>query len=62
MKKLSIFILWFVVFMAILTNTFRLMSESNTIKNLIGVIILIGIIVFSIKTECFTKIKIKNEK
>ena len=64
MKKCLILVVWFVVFMALLTGSLSLISAPNTIENLLGVVVLAGTIAFSIKTECLTTIKLerKHEK
>lgn len=62
MKKGLILVVWFVVFMALLTGSLSLISAPNTIENLIGVVVLAGTVAFSIKTKCLTEIRlvIKN--
>ena len=64
MKKDLILVVWFVVFMALLTGSLSLISAPNTIENLLGVAVLAGTVAFSIKTKCLTTIKLerKHEK
>ena len=64
MKKGLILVVWFVVFMALLTGSLSLISAPNTIENLLGVAVLVGTVAFSIKTKCLTTIKLegKHEK
>lgn len=64
MKKGLILVVWFVVFMALLTGSLSLISAPNTIENLLGVVVLAGTVAFSIKTKCLTTIKLggKHEK
>lgn len=64
MKKGLILVVWFVVFMALLTGSLSLISAPNTIENLLGVAVLAGTVAFSIKTKCLTTIKLegKHEK
>lgn len=64
MKKGLILVVWFVVFMALLTGSLNLISAPNTIENLLGVAVLAGTVAFSIKTKCLTTIKLegKHEK
>ena len=64
MKKGLILVVWFVVFMALLTDSLSLISAPNTIENLLGVVVLAGTVAFSIKTKCLTTIKLerKHEK
>lgn len=62
MKKGLILVVWFVVFMALLTGSLSLISAPNTIENLLGVVVLAGTVAFSIKTKCLAEIRlvIKN--
>lgn len=64
MKKGLILVVWFVVFMALLTGSLSLISAPNTIENLLGVVILAGTVALSIKTKCLTNLIIerKHEK
>lgn len=64
MKKGLILVVWFVVFIALLTGSLSLISAPNTIENLLGVAVLAGTVAFSIKTKCLTTIKLeeKHEK
>ena len=64
MKKGLILVVWFMVFMALLTGSLSLISAPNTIENLLGVVVLAGTVAFSIKTKCLTTIKLerKHEK
>ena len=64
MKKGLILVVWFVVFMALLTGSLSLISAPNTIENLLGVVILAVTVALSIKTKCLTTIKLerKHEK
>lgn len=64
MKKGLILVVWFVVFMALLTGSLSLISAPNTIENLLGVVILAITVTFSIKTKCLTNLIIerKHEK
>ena len=64
MKKGLILVVWFVVFMALLTGSLSLISAPNTIENLLGIAVLAGTVAFSIKTKCLTTIKLegKHEK
>lgn len=62
MKKGLILVIWFVMFMALLTDSLSLISAPNTIENLLGVVVLAGTVAFSIKTKCLAEIRlvIKN--
>ena len=61
MKKGLILVVWFTVFMALLTGSLGLISAPNTIENLLGVVVLAGTVAFSIKTKCLTTIKFKRK-
>ena len=52
MKKGLILVVWFMVFMALLTGSLSLISAPNTTENLLGVVVLAGTVAFSIKTKC----------
>lgn len=60
MKRGLMLVVWFVVFMALLTSSLSLISAPNTIKNLLGVVILAVTVVLSIKTKCLTEIRFKK--
>ena len=60
MKKGLILVVWFVVFMALLTGSLSLISAPNTIENLLGVVILAVTVALSIKTKCLTEIRFKK--
>lgn len=55
MKDFIIIVIWFVVFMAILTLSLRLISMPDTLANLLGIILLAGAI--TVSTQC---VKLKN--
>jgi hypothetical protein len=61
MKKGLILVVWFVVFMALLTGSLSLISAPNTIKNLIGVVVLAGTVTLSIETKCLTNLTIRRK-
>ena len=62
-RMLALFISWFVIMMILLNGSFILISSPNTIENIIGFIIIAAFVILSIRTRCFTNIKInKNEK
>lgn len=60
MKKCLILVVWFVVFMALLTSSLSLISAPDTIENLLGVVILAVTIVLSKETKCLTNLIIKK--
>ena len=61
MKKGLILVVWFVVFMALLTGSLSLISAPNTIKNLLGVVILAVTVALSSKTKCLINLIIRKE-
>ena len=48
MKKGLILVVWFVVFMALLTGSLSLISAPNTIENILGVMILAATMITTI--------------
>ncbi len=55
MKNFIIIVIWFVVFMATLTLSLRLISMPDTLANLLGVVLLTGSVIVS--TQCVKLIK-----
>lgn len=62
MKIFIIIVIWFVVFMAILTLSLRLISMPDTLTNLLGVVLLAGSITVSTQCVKFINNKRKHEK
>ena len=62
MKNFIIIVIWFVVFMAILTLSLRLISMPDTLANLLGVVLLAGVITVSTQCVKFINDKRKYEK
>jgi hypothetical protein len=62
MQKVVLFILWVVVFMFILSTGCGLVTYPSTIANLCGIVLLVGFGCLSVKTKCFTQIKLTNKK
>jgi len=54
-------VVWFIMFMSLITLSFNMMSAANTVENILGVIILIHTVAISIKTKCLTTIKFKRK-
>lgn len=54
-------VVWFVVFMALLTSSLSLISAPNTIENLLGVVILAVTVALSIETKCLTNLIIRKK-
>lgn len=62
MKSILIKIaIWFILFMALLTLGFNMVSEPNTIENVIGFFIIVAIVLISIETKCLTLINFKKK-
>ena len=55
---------WFVVFIILITLGLEMISVPNTIKNVIGFLMVVIVLYLSIKTKCLTAIKLerKHEK
>lgn len=52
--------LWFILFLALLSVGFEMVSSPSTIENVIGFFIVIATVVITIKTRCLTIIKFKK--
>lgn len=61
MKRGLMLVVWFVVFMTLLTSSLSLISAPNTIENLLGVVILTVTVALSIKTKCLTNLIIRKK-
>ena len=62
MKSIPIKIaIWFILFMALLTLGFNMVSKPNTIENVIGFFIIVAIVLISIETKCLTLINFKKK-
>lgn len=56
-------LVWLIVALGTVEVSFAMMSASDTLANVIGIILLIAGIFVSVKTNCLTKFnRIKNEK
>ena len=61
MKKIVAFIIWFVLSMALLTTSLRCITEPNTMSNIVGMIGLVVILIFSVTTKCLTNFNFKRK-
>ena len=52
--KIILISIWFVIMMAMSVIAFDMISEPNTIENIIGFFFIVLFIVFSLKTKCLT--------
>lgn len=53
--------LWFILFLALLSVGFEMVSKPSTIENVIGFSVVVAIIIISIKTKCLTTIKFNKK-
>jgi formate-dependent nitrite reductase membrane component NrfD len=62
-KTFILLLVWLIVAIGTVEVSFAMISASDTLANVIGIILLIVGIFVSLKTNCFTKFnRIKNEK
>lgn len=62
MKSIPIKIaIWFILFIALLTLGLDMVSEPNTIENVIGFFIIVAIVLISIEAKCLTLINFKKK-
>lgn len=54
--------IWFICFILLLNESLDMISDPNTVENIIGYCLLIIILIISFKTKCLTKIKFKNNE
>nr|DAG87489.1 MAG TPA: hypothetical protein [Crassvirales sp.] len=54
-------VVWFIMFMSLITLSFNMMSTANTVENILGFIILAFTVAMSIKTKCLTTIRFKRK-
>lgn len=61
-KKIILFALWLVIAFSVLGMILSGLSASSTITNLVSVLAMVGLVLVSIDTKCFTNfIKTKNK-
>ena len=53
--------IWFVMLMGFINVSFHMMSQANTIENVVGFLLIIITVLVSYKTKCFTTIKLKKK-
>lgn len=56
--------IWIVAFILGINLSFEMISQANTMENIVGFFLLVAIVLVSYKTRCFTTIKFtrKHEK
>lgn len=52
---------WFIMLMGFINVSFHMMSQANTIENVVGFFLLVLIFLVSYKTKCFTTINLKKK-
>lgn len=61
-KKIILFALWLVIAFSVLGMILSGLSAPSTITNLVSVLAMVGLVLVSIDTKCFTNfIKTKNK-
>lgn len=58
-SKIILILAWVIIFFFLLGVGYDLINKPSTVANIVGVIVLIFTVLGSIKTKCFTSIKIK---
>lgn len=53
---------WFIMLMGFINVSFHMMSQANTIENVVGFFLLVLIFLVSYKTKCFTTINLKKKR
>lgn len=53
---------WFVLFMYALNAGLEMITNPNTIENVIGIFIVVSAVVISIKTKCLTQIELRKHE
>lgn len=61
MSKAIMFFIWIIFLFWILAIGYNLVNKPSTIGNTVGIIILVGFALVSIKTKCFTSIINKSK-
>ena len=63
-SKVVKFVVWLILFIALLDVGLEMITKPNTIKNVIGFFIVVATSIITIKTKCLTAIKLerKHEK
>lgn len=52
---------WFIMLMGFINVSFHMMSQANTIENVVGFFLLVLTFLVSYKTKCFTTINLKRK-
>lgn len=59
-RKISLFVLWLVVALMVITVCCELLTYSSTIANIVGFFGIVAFTMVSIKTKCLTFINFKK--
>lgn len=64
MNKVIKIAVWLVLIIWGINQSFNMISQANTVENVVGFFLLVAIVLVSCKTRCFTTIKFtgKHEK
>lgn len=62
MIKVVKVVIWFILLMVVLNTGFNMINAQVTMVNIIGVLLILAYVAFSIETRCFTIKYKRNEK
>lgn len=61
MNKVIKIAVWLVLIIWGINQSFNMISQANTVENVVGFFLLVAIVLVSYKTKCFTSIKMKKK-
>lgn len=61
MNKVVKIAVWLVLIIWGINQSFNMISQANTVENVVGFFLLVAIVLVSYKTRCFTSIKMKKK-
>ena len=61
MNKVIKIAVWLVLIIWGINQSFNMISQANTVENVVGFFLLVLIFLVSYKTKCFTSIKMKKK-
>lgn len=56
MRKVAVILVWFILFMVVLTEGCHMLTVPDMVTNMMGLIMLVSFSVLSVNTKCFTSI------
>lgn len=62
MKNVTAITFWCIVLMIVITVMCSLLTYPSTVANIVGFLGMVGFILLSVKTKCFTSISLTNKK